>query len=458
MLHLTDSLTGKSVAFPKAKKPVRLFVCGPTVYDHSHIGHARTYIAFDAFVRFLRWQKQPISYIQNITDVDDKIIDRATQRDIPYTAIARQYERAYHAAEKKLNIISVDSYPRASSYIKEIIALIETLIAKGYAYQTNHGVYFEVKKFPRYGELSRQNLDAVRPGWRVEIDPQKKDPLDFALWKKTKGEKPAWQSPWGLGRPGWHIEDTAITQKLFGVQYDIHGGASELKFPHHESEIAQQEAVSGKHPMVKAWMHTGILLTNGQKMSKSLKNFITIDDFLSLYTANALRYLVLSHHYRSPIDYSSEAARAAHEATQSMEHFMAYSAFITRDKKTGKRFKIASFQKTVTMALENDFNTPAALAELFRVISYVNEHILSLHYIDILAARSWILQMLAMLGFTPPTTQKIPTSIARWAKEREICRASKQFMQADALRKKIQEVGYAVDDTPIGPFLYRQSS
>jgi len=455
-LHLTDSLTGKSVAFPKTKKPIRLFVCGPTVYDYSHIGHARTYIAFDAFARFLRWRAQPVTYIQNITDVDDKIIARAAERGVSYTAIARYYERAYHAAEKKLNIVSVDSYPRASSYIKEIIALIEALIAKGYAYQTDHGVYFEVKKFPRYGELSRQNLDAVRPGWRVEIDPQKKDPLDFALWKKTKGEKPAWQSPWGAGRPGWHIEDTAITQKLFGVQYDIHGGASELKFPHHESEIAQQEAVSGKHPMVKAWMHTGVLLINGQKMSKSLKNFVTIDEFLSTYTANTLRYLVLSHHYRSPIDYSPEAAHAAHEAAQSIERFAAYSAFVAGAQKTGKRLKIAQWQKTVMAALENDFNTPAALAELFRVISYINENALSLHHTDILTARSWVLQILAMLGFTPPTMQKIPTSLARWARKREVCRASKQFMQADALRKKIQEVGYTVDDTPIGPFLYHQ--
>ena len=455
-LHLTDSLTEKSVSFPKTKKPVRLFVCGPTVYDHSHIGHARTYIAFDAFARFLRWEKQPVTYIQNITDVDDKIIARAAELGAPYTAIARRYERAYHAAEKKLNIASVDTYPRASAHLKEIIALIETLIAKGYAYQTDHGVYFEVKKFPRYGELSRQNLDAVRPGWRVEIDPQKKDPLDFALWKKTKGEKPAWQSPWGAGRPGWHIEDTAITQKLFGVQYDIHGGASELKFPHHESEIAQQEAASGKHPMVKAWMHTGVLLINGQKMSKSLKNFVTIDEFLSAYSANALRYLVLSHHYRSPIDYSTETARAAHDAMQAIERFAAYSAFVAGAKKTGKRLALAPFEKTFTAALENDFNTPAALAELFRVISQINENAFLLHYADILTARAWILHMLAVLGFAPPKTQKIPAAICRWSKEREICRGNKQFMQADSLRKKIQEVGYSVDDTPIGPFLYHQ--
>jgi cysteinyl-tRNA synthetase len=456
MFRLTDSRTGKKITFGATKKPIRLFVCGPTVYDYSHIGHARTYIAFDAFARFLRWRAQPVTYVQNITDVDDKIIARAAERGVSYTAIARSYERAYHTAEKKLNIVSVDTYPRASSYINEIIALTGNLIAKGYAYQTDHGVYFEVKKFPRYGELSRQNLDAVRPGWRVEIDPQKKDPLDFALWKKTKGEKPVWQSPWGPGRPGWHIEDTAITQKLFGPQYDIHGGASELKFPHHESEIAQQEAASGKHPMVKAWMHTGVLLINGQKMSKSLKNFITIDEFLSAYTANTLRYLVLSHHYRSPIDYSPEAAHAAHEAMQSIERFAAYSAFVASAQKTGKRLKIASWQKTVIAALENDFNTPAALAELFRVISYINENALSLHHTDILTARSWVLQILAMLGFTPPTTQKIPASLARWAKEREICRGNKQFMQADALRKKIQEVGYTIDDTPIGPFLYHQ--
>ena len=455
-IHITDSLTGKSIPFPKTKKPVRLFVCGPTVYDHSHIGHARTYIAFDAFVRFLRWEKQPVVYIQNITDVDDKIIVRAAERGVAYTAIARRYERAYHAAEKKLGIASVDEYPRASSYLKEIIALIETLVAKGYAYQTDHGVYFEIKKFPRYGELSRQNLDAVRPGWRVEIDPQKKDPLDFALWKKTKGEKPAWQSPWGAGRPGWHIEDTAITQKLFGVQYDIHGGASELKFPHHESEIAQQEAASGRHPMVKAWMHTGVLLINGQKMSKSLKNFITIDEFLSTHSANALRYLVLSHHYRSPIDYSADAAHAAHEAMQSVERFAAYGAFVANAKKAEKRLPITTSQKAFAAALENDFNTPAALAQLFRVISHINENAFSLHYTDLLTARAWVIQMLAILGFTPPKSQKIPVAIRRWSKEREICRGNKQFMQADALRKKIQEVGYTVDDTPIGPFLYHQ--
>lgn len=455
-LHLIDSLTGKNVRFPKTKKPVRLFVCGPTVYDHPHIGHARTYIAFDAFARFLRWQKQPVSYIQNITDVDDKIIARAAERGVAYTAIARQYERAYHTAEKKLGIVSVDAYPRASAYLKEIVALIETLIAKGYAYQTDHGVYFEVKRFPRYGELSRQNLDAVRPGWRVEIDPQKKDPLDFALWKKTMGEKPAWRSPWGAGRPGWHIEDTAITQKLFGAQYDIHGGASELKFPHHESEIAQQEAVSGKHPMVKAWMHTGVLLINGQKMSKSLKNFVTVDEFLSVYSANALRHLTLSHHYRSPIDYTEEAARASQQAMDTVARFAAWSAFAATAKKSSVRFSIAPHEKAFIAALENDFNTPQALAQIFTVIAAINEKGLALNATDVLSARAWVITSLALLGFTPPKTAKIPATAARWAREREICRGNKQFMQADALRKKIQEVGYSVDDTPIGPFLYHQ--
>ncbi len=324
------------------RKPVsgdlKLFVCGPTVYDEIHIGNARTYVVFDNFVRYLRARGFQVYYLQNITDVDDKIIDRARSAGESPTALARRFERLYHAAEKLLRIDTVTHYARATDHILAMIRQIETLVAKGHAYKIEgDGYYFDLATFPNYGRLAGRTIaqaeDSVS---RVDDSSRKRNTGDFCLWKlaspATTGE-PTWDATLGVGRPGWHIEDTAITESHFGPQYDIHGGGVDIKFPHHDAEIAQQEAASGKTPLARFWMHAGTLLVDGKKMSKSLGNFITLTDFLHAYSVNVFRYIVASHHYRSPLDYNDHLAQQAKQSLQTIDEFMAKLELVMKTKK-----------------------------------------------------------------------------------------------------------------------------
>jgi len=318
MLRVYNTLSQKKEIFrPRQNKKVNLFVCGPTVYDFSHIGHARTYIAFDMIAKYLKEKGYKVFYLQNITDIDDKIIKRAKEKNITPKQLARKFEKEYYKDMKALGITSVSKYARATDYIQEIINQVKKLIEKGVAYRINDGIYYDITKFKDYGKLSRRTVlqaeDAVS---RIDEAKEKRNKGDFCLWKFSKPGEPKWKSPWGWGRPGWHIEDTAITQKHFGYQYDIHGGARDLIFPHHEAEIAQMEAISGKKPMAKYWLHTGFLTVEGKKMSKSLGNFITIREFLKENSPQILRMLVLKNHYRSPIDYSEKEINQAKKELQ----------------------------------------------------------------------------------------------------------------------------------------------
>ncbi|KKU84749.1 MAG: Cysteinyl-tRNA ligase, partial [Parcubacteria group bacterium GW2011_GWA2_47_8b] len=302
-----DTLSGKKEDLEKVadNKKLRLFVCGPTVYDYIHIGNARTYIVFDNLVRYLRALGVKVFYLQNITDIDNKIIRRAAEENTNAKSLAKKYEKYYHEDEKALGIKSVTKYARATAHIKQIVRQIQTLIAKGHAYKIDDGYYFDISTFPEYGKLAKRTVNQAEDSVsRIDENVNKKNKGDFALWKFKKENEPSWKTPIGEGRPGWHIEDTAITERWFGPQYDIHGGAVDLKFPHHEAEIAQQEAASGKKPMVKVWMHSGFLVVGGEKMAKSSGNFVTVRDFLKQYPVEVLRYLVAAHHYRSPLDYS----------------------------------------------------------------------------------------------------------------------------------------------------------
>ena len=308
MLKLYNTLTRKKESFtPKKGKKVNLFVCGPTIYDFSHIGHARTYIVFDAFVKYLKQKSFNVFYLQNITDIDDKIIIRAKEKKTTPRKLALLFEKEYLKDMKSLKVSSITKYARATSHVKEIISQVKRLLKKGFAYQIKDGIYYDISNFKNYGKLSRRTVlqaeDAVS---RIDETKDKRNKGDFCLWKFSKKGEPRWKSPFGLGRPGWHIEDTAITEKYFGLQYDIHGGARDLIFPHHEAEIAQMEAISGKSPMVNYWLHTGFLTVKGKKMAKSLGNFITIKDFLKDYSPRILRLFVIKSHYRSPIDYNEK--------------------------------------------------------------------------------------------------------------------------------------------------------
>jgi cysteinyl-tRNA synthetase len=311
-MKIQSTMTGDKENFqPIHNNRINLFVCGPTVYDDSHIGHARTYIAFDVVARYLKYKGFSVFYLQNITDVDDKIIQRAAEIGASPRSLARRFEQRYLEDMHALGVTNVNYYARATEHVPEIINQIERLSELGFAYETESGIYFDESRFEDFGKLSHQNADD-RKLHRIEPDPTKRNPGDFSLWKKRQdGEDVTWASPWGPGRPGWHIEDTAITETYLGAQYDIHGGAMDLIFPHHEAEIAQMEATSGKKPLVRYWMHTGFLNVRGEKMSKSLGNFTTIRDMLQKYEADAFRLFVLLAHYRSPIDFSEEALEQA---------------------------------------------------------------------------------------------------------------------------------------------------
>ncbi len=468
-MKIKDTLSGKKVNLKK-KGTKNLFVCGPTVYDYSHIGHARTYLAFDLIVRYLRHLGFKIKYVQNITDIDDKIINRAKERKKSPFQLAEEFENAYFQDMKNLGITSVDHYVRATDVIPEIISQVEKLMEKGFAYQTETGIYFKVRNFKEYGKLSNQNIDALKSGARIEPGEDKEDPLDFALWKFPKSKKkiegkepvikdgePLWKSPWGWGRPGWHIEDTAISEKYFGHQYDIHGGAEDLKFPHHESEIAQQEAASGKKPFVKIWMHTGFLTINGKKMSKSLYNFLTIRDFLKKHSPEVLRFMIFSHHYRSRFDYTPQSAEEAKETLKNLTNLAAKLKFISKkSKESGKNKKaeeeIKKTGKEFREAMADDLNTPQALAAIFGLIKRQEKEIWNLSRKETKEIRKFIVQTFKIFGITLKTP-KIPRKIRKLSRQREKSRSNKQFIQSDKLRKKIQELGYEVEDTPLGPFI-----
>src|SRR3989344_3707887 len=323
-MKILNTLTGQKEEFlPINGKNVGMFVCGPTVYDSSHIGHARTYIIFDVIAKYLRHKGYKVNFVMNITDIDDKIIDRAKEQNKTWGEIAEFYEKEFMEDIESLGINSINEFAKATSHIDEIIKQIKTLLKRGYAYQNEDGIYFDISKFKDYGKLAGRTAgqaeDAVS---RIDESIDKRNKGDFALWKFSKKGLPAqagepdWNSPWGFGRPGWHIEDTAISEKYLGRQYEIHCGAQDLIFPHHEAEIAQQEAASGKKPFVKYWLHSGFVIINGQKMSKSLKNFITIRDLLKEYTPEAIRFMTLNAYYRSPIDYKDDLIKQSEAGIQ----------------------------------------------------------------------------------------------------------------------------------------------
>ncbi|MEK9171993.1 MAG: cysteine--tRNA ligase, partial [Patescibacteria group bacterium] len=321
-IKLHNTLTGKLEEFkPIEPGAVKMFVCGPTVYDFSHIGHGKTYTQFDIIVRALRYVGYQVTYIVNITDIDDKIIKRASERKMEPNILAEEYETTYVEDMGVLNNTSVDKYARAHDYIPEIISQVERLVEKGLAYKISDGYYFDTKGFGDYGKLSgRSTLKAGDSVSRIDENPEKKNPGDFCLWKFKKEGEPTWPASLGDGRPGWHIEDTAITETEFGPQYDIHGGAIDLIFPHHEAEIAQMESISGKKPLVKYWLHTGFLNIKSEKMSKSLGNFLTIREILEKgISPLALRYYFLTAHYRSPMDFSWEGLKAAENAYRKLK-------------------------------------------------------------------------------------------------------------------------------------------
>ncbi len=366
MLQIFNSLTRQKETFaPIEPGKVRMYVCGMTVYDYCHVGHARSVVVFDAVVRYLRWRGYDVTYVRNITDIDDKIIRRATENGEGIDSLTARFVAAMHEDFAALGVAPPDAEPRATGTIAGIVALVEQLIARGYAYRAANGdVYYDVSRFERYGRLSNKRLEDLRAGERVAVDEAKGDPLDFVLWKTAKPGEPAWDSPWGPGRPGWHIECSAMSRACLGEHFDIHGGGMDLKFPHHENEIAQSEGAHG-HTYVNYWMHNGFVNVDDEKMSKSLGNFFTIREVLKLYRAEVVRLFILSSHYRSPLNYSDENLELA---TGSLTRL--YTALKGVPSTTEP--PLETWLERFGTAMDDDFNTPEAIAVLFELARELN--------------------------------------------------------------------------------------
>lgn len=442
-----------------------MFVCGPTVYDWSHIGHARTYVIFDVIAKYLRYKGYKVNFVMNITDIDDKIIERAKEEGKNWKEVAEFYEKAFMEDMKNLGIDSVAEFARATNHVKEIIKQVQTLIDKDYAYKTEDGVYFEISRFSDYGKLAKRTIEQAEDAVsRIDESVKKRNKGDFALWKFSKEGEPAWPSPWGGGRPGWHIEDTAISEKYLGQQYEIHCGAEDLVFPHHEAEIAQQESASGKKPFVKYWLHSGFVTINGRKMSKSLGNFITIHDILKEHQAQALRFMIISAHYRSPIDYKEDLIKQSEAGIQRIGELLDKLELIKKSGSKEEKIEIDEIIKNTNLELEakmdDDFNTPEVLAVLFNFIRTINNFI-DKNNLDGKSAGKvldFFKKIDKIFAILPEKKSEISEKIKQLADRREELRKQELWQEADEIRKEIQNSGFSIEDTVYGPLIKKEKS
>jgi len=457
---------------PQEAGKVRMYVCGVTVYDKCHIGHARANIAFDVIFRYLRYLKFDVTYVRNFTDIDDKIIKRSQELNLPWKELTEKYIAEFESDMSALACLPVSREPKATDHIPEMIRLIETLIQKNKAYEVKGDVFYRVREFSEYGKLSGKNIENLETGARVEVNEEKADPLDFALWKVAKPGEPSWDSPWGKGRPGWHIECSAMSMKYLGEYFDIHGGGRDLIFPHHENEIAQSEGATEK-PFVKYWMHNGFVNVNTEKMSKSLGNFFTIQDVLKNYDAEAVRAFLVSVHYRSPVDFSDQNLR---DVTEALDRY--YSTLkrvkevVAQGKKGEKEILSFSFDllKSFEEAMNDDFNTAAVWGAVFESIREVNKLLdQSSENADLIALLEKYLQDLekisSVLGCLTPdpdaffhrlhkehlsTLQIEEQEILRLIQERKEARQNKNFKRSDEIRDQLASQGILLKDKPDG--------
>lgn len=454
MLHIHNSLSGQKELFTPLRPPhVGVYVCGMTVYDYCHIGHARVMVVFDVVVRHLRALGYDVNYVRNITDIDDKIIRRAIENGETMASLTARFIAAMHEDATALGVLPPDHEPRATDSLSDIIALIERLISQGHAYcGANHDVYYEVASFPAYGRLSGKRLEDLRAGARVEVDEDKRSPLDFVLWKAAKADEPSWPSPWGPGRPGWHIECSAMSMRCLGSHFDLHGGGMDLKFPHHENEIAQSEGATGQR-FVNVWMHNGFVQVDDEKMSKSLGNFFTIREVLAHYPAEAVRYFILSSHYRGPLNYSpvhlDQARTALERLYMSMRGLPAATA--ADPDNHGARLQAA---------MNDDFNTPEALAVLFDLSRAVNRARAEGNLVYAAALATTLRTLAAPLGLLQQNpdlylrgiaSQGLPDAeIEALIKQRTAARAGKNWAESDRLRDALHVQGVILEDGPHG--------
>ncbi len=446
----------------KLERTVRIYVCGITAYDYSHIGHARTSVFFDTLRRFLEFKGHKVIYVQNFTDVDDKIVRRAVKEGKTQKEIAERFIEEYFKDMSALNVKKADHHPKVTDHISDIISAVQKLIEKGFAYVVDGDVYFHVPAFPSYGKLSGFSLEELNRH-RIEPDPRKKDVKDFALWKSAKEEdikaKAVFESPWGLGRPGWHIECSVMSAKYLGVPFDIHGGGKDLIFPHHENERAQSYALFGVEP-VRYWIHNDFVTIKGEKMSKSLGNIVRIRDVLKRFDGEVLRFFLLSAHYRSPLDYSEKALERAKKSYNSLKNSLelldmeiAYLKTFGEDRTPVNSYAtVDSFFRRFIDALEEDMNTPKALATLHEFSSFVNKNVANMSLEELEYCFNMFKQLCWTLGLfeSYKRVPALPQDVAELIREREIARKERDFEKADAIRSKFREMGYILIDTPKG--------
>ena len=445
-MRLYDTLTGRVHEFEPPNGQVRMYVCGITPYSSSHIGHAMSAVAFDIVRRYLEYRGYEVRHVQNFTDIDDKMIDAARDRNIPVSELAGANIREYIDAMSALNVVPAHEYPRATQEIGKIIEIIGSLIEKGYAYAVEGDVYFRVRRFDDYGKLSHRSVDDLQAGARVEIDERKEDVLDFALWKSQKPGEPAWDSPWGKGRPGWHIECSAMSIKYLGETIDIHGGGEDLVFPHHENELAQSEAFTNRSPFARYWLHNGMLRLGSEKMSKSLGNIISLPKALDMYDPEALRLFFLSSHYRSPLFYSEETVRGQERAIQRLRQ-----AVNAESAGTGPPVDPAKFEERFNEAMGDDLNTPRALAALFDLAREINRG--RERDADLEQAQETLAELAGVLGLTLEelsSDAEAAPFIQMLIDVRVELRSARQFELADKIRDQLTELGVTIEDSPSG--------
>jgi len=453
MLKIYNTLSRKKETFtPKVAGKVGLYVCGMTVYDYCHIGHARVMVVFDTVARYFRYLNYDLTYVRNVTDIDDKIIQRANENGEEFTALTERFIDAMHEDERALSVLPVDIEPKATTHIAEIIAIIEKLISNGFAYVGKNGdVFYAVNKFANYGQLSGKKLDELQAGERVDVDEAKANPLDFVLWKMAKENEPFWESPWGNGRPGWHIECSAMSTCCLGNHFDIHGGGMDLQFPHHENEIAQSEGATGEK-FVNLWMHNGFVRVNEEKMSKSLGNFFTVREVLKRYRPEIIRFFILSSHYRSPLNYSDEQLNEALAALTRL-----YTAL--RGVEIVASEIDADYKTRFEAAMDDDFNTPVALSVLFDCARELNK----VKDSDVMQA-AVLAKTLTSLASILGLLQDDPESFLKGGEvssdglsneevEQQIqarldAKTAKNWSEADKIRESLKQQGVILEDMP----------
>ena len=460
-MKIYNTMTRKKEEFvPIDENEIKMYVCGPTVYNYIHIGNARPAVVFDTMRRYMEYKGKNVKFVQNFTDVDDKIINKSLEEGVSAREISEKYIGEYFRDAEALNLKKATVHPKVTENMDEIIAFVKALVEKGYAYEADGDVYYRTRRFGGYGRLSGQNIEDLEAGARISVGEKKEDPLDFALWKARKIDgEPAWESPWGFGRPGWHIECSAMSNKYLGETIDIHGGGQDLAFPHHENEIAQTEAYTGKK-FSNYWMHNAYITIDNEKMSKSKGNFFTVRDILKRYTGEEIRYFLLSGHYRNPINFSEElmtqsrnALGRMHNAKQNLEHLIRNGSDLMTEAESAELEKLGKYRDKFESAMEDDLNTADAISAVFELIRDINTAVKDGASKEFAGGCMELLRELtSVLGILQDEEEDgISDEILALVEERQEARKTKNFARADEIRDILKSKGLAVEDTPQGP-------